>query len=94
MGKRLDDLMKKQEQINKQIETLQKQEAETQRKEDTRRKVLIGAAILDAIEKKEWSDAQLKALMSKFLIRSTDRKLFGLPAIESSDRTLRKKSES
>ena len=47
------------------------------RKEDTRRKILVGAYYLDQAEKKGTME-KLKKMMDKFLVRENDRKLFGL----------------
>ena len=46
------------------------------RKDDTRRKVLVGAAILQKIELNQWPEEKLMNLMDGFLTR--DRKLFRL----------------
>ncbi len=48
------------------------------RKDDTRRKVLVGAAILQKIELNQWPKEKLLHLMDGFLTRDKDRKLFGL----------------
>lgn len=44
------------------------------RKEDNRRKMLIGAAVM-----KKWPSGEIKGLMDEFLVRSGERALFGLP---------------
>ncbi len=58
-------------------------EAAQERKNDTRRKILVGAMYLELGEK----DADLKALtikrLSQFLERADDRALFGLPPLAS-----------
>ncbi|MTI75749.1 MAG: mobilization protein C [Marinobacter sp.] len=48
------------------------------RKDDTRRKVLVGAAILQKIELNQWPEEKLMNLMDGFLTRDKDRKLFRL----------------
>ncbi|WP_430416829.1 hypothetical protein [Marinobacter adhaerens] len=54
------------------------------RKEDTRRKILIGALRFDQIarlsdeEEQKLEKLRLKEEMNRFLIRKDDRKLFGL----------------
>jgi hypothetical protein len=52
-----------------------------ERKNDTRRKILAGAAVLDEAEHKEEFKAALHKLLAKFLTRPEDRALFGLPPI-------------
>lgn len=57
------------------------------RKEDTRRKILIGALRLDQLNKLSDEEAKkrekhrLKKEMDRFLTRNEDRKLFGLAPI-------------
>ena len=53
-------------------------ESKIKRSQDTRRKVLIGAAILARVERGEWSEEELKAMLAEVLTRPDDRALFGL----------------
>jgi len=48
------------------------------RANDTRRKILVGAAILAKVEQGEWPKARLLEMMDPFLTRPDDRALFGL----------------
>lgn len=48
------------------------------RKDQTRRKILVGAAILQKIELDQWPEEKLLNLMNAFLTRDKDRELFGL----------------
>lgn len=48
------------------------------RKDETRRKVLVGAAILQRVELDQWPKERLLNLMEGFLTRDQDRELFGL----------------
>lgn len=57
------------------------------RKEDTRRKVLIGAAALAKIEAGEWSRDNLTRLLDGYLKRDDDRALFDLPPVTGGDDT-------
>jgi hypothetical protein len=52
------------------------EEAKRKRTEDTRRKILIGAVILAKVERGEWPQARLLAMMDKALTRPDDRALF------------------
>ena len=47
--------------------------------EDTRRKILVGAAILAKVERGEWPQDKLLALLDASLTRADDRALFSLP---------------
>jgi hypothetical protein len=48
------------------------------KKEDTRRKILAGAAVLDEASKQPKFKAELYDLLGRFLTRDNDRALFGL----------------
>ena len=48
------------------------------RKDDTRRKILIGAYMIEQIEKGKYSKEKLSAAMNGFLSRENDRTLFNL----------------
>ena len=48
------------------------------RTDDTRRKILVGAAILAKVERGEWPQARLLEMMSNNLTRPDDLALFGL----------------
>lgn len=56
-----------------------------QRKKDTRRKVLVGAALLNEIEHGQINQEWLDRLMDAFLVRDDDRELFGLAPKEASE---------
>lgn len=71
----------KQEKAKKQqIEARKRaQEVKRKRSEDTRRKVLVGAIILAKIERGEWPQDKLRAMLDTALERADDRALFDLP---------------
>lgn len=71
----------KQEKARKQLIEARKRAAESKlkRSQDTRRKILVGAAILAKVERDEWPEAKLLALLDATLTRADDRALFGLP---------------
>ncbi|NKN34705.1 mobilization protein [Marichromatium bheemlicum] len=50
------------------------------RQQDTRRKILVGAAILAKVERGDWPREKLLAMMDTVLTRPDDRALFDLPA--------------
>ena len=50
------------------------------RKDDTRRKILIGATILARIDRHELDHADLEAWLDEHLSRPEDRALFELPS--------------
>jgi hypothetical protein len=61
-------------------------ESKRRRSEDARRKILVGAAILAKVERGEWPQEKLLALMDAALTRADDRALFDLPAERSQDK--------
>ncbi len=52
--------------------------SQRERREDTRRKILIGAMILEHIEQGRYSREALKAALDRFVTRDADRALFEL----------------
>lgn len=76
--KKLDDLKTKKEQIEaRKVAALIK----SSRAEDTRRKILVGAAILNKVARGEWPEEKLLALIEPSLTRDDDRLLFKLPPL-------------
>ena len=73
---RLKQLKAKQHLIDSRRRTI---ETRRNRKEDTRRKILVGAIILAKVEHGEISGAQLRQWLSESLTRPDDRALFELP---------------
>ncbi|RYF38059.1 MAG: mobilization protein [Cytophagaceae bacterium] len=53
-------------------------ETKEERAKDTRRKILVGAAILAKVERGEWPKDKLLAMLDSSLIRPADRDLFEL----------------
>ena len=50
------------------------------RKDDTRRKILVGAIVLAKVEQGEFENRTLRRWLDKVLTRADDRALFGLDA--------------
>ncbi len=72
---RLEALKKQKEQINARIQKIQASEKSKSRKEDTRRKIIVGAYVIDQT-KKEGTLDQLYDQVKKYCIRDSDRILF------------------
>lgn len=79
---RLEKLKEKREALNTRIQAIEAREKTKERKNDVRKKILIGAYYLDQAEKNN-SLNEIKKLMDKFLKRDFDRELFGLEPIPS-----------
>lgn len=58
-------------------------EAKQRRANDTRRKILVGAAILAKVERGEWPKDKMLEMMNQQLKREDDRVLFGLTPIDN-----------
>lgn len=52
------------------------------RADDTRRKILVGAAILAKVERGEWPKDKMLEMMGQQLTRTDDRLLFDLPVTQ------------
>ena len=79
MSKKLDDLLKKREQLNAQIQKEKNKQSQQKRKDDTRRKILLGALMIDMMKKRELDEKKIMKRLDGFLTRDTDRKLFYFP---------------
>lgn len=78
MSKKLDELLKKREQLNAQIQKERNKLSSQQRKEDTRRKILLGALMMDLMKKGELDEKKILKRLDGFLTKDIDRKLFNL----------------
>lgn len=81
-AERLARLEEQRARINAEIQRVRAREQQQKRKEDTRRKVLVGAWILGKVESGEWPEQKLIEAMDSYLERDNDRALFGLPPIQ------------
>jgi restriction endonuclease S subunit len=85
----IEDQIKKQQEKLAQLKArkqaiesrLKATESKKNRANDTRKKVLIGAAVLAQIENNPEAQERTKQMMDKFLTRDNDRKLFDLNPI-------------
>ena len=78
---RLKRLMEKRDAVNARIKQEQNRLNATQRRADTRRKVLAGAAVLEWAKRDNDFAKKLDAELKAFLVRDADRELFGLPPL-------------
>jgi hypothetical protein len=72
---KLEQLKVRQRRLENRIKYLQSRQS---RRDDTRRKILIGAVILAKIERGEFDEKKLQAMLDSALTRKDDRELFGL----------------
>ena len=59
-------------------------ESRKTRKEDSRRKILIGALVLARVQQGRFSEGELKRWLDEALTRADDRALFGLSVLPGS----------
>ncbi len=79
MGKKLEELLKKREQLNAQIQKERNKQSQQKRKEDTRRKILLGALMIEMMEKGELDEKKILKRLDGYLTKDIDRNLFPLP---------------
>ena len=75
---KLEKLLQKEAQLKAQIQQAKAVERTLERKRDTRRKILIGAAVMARVDSGRWPKADLLEMMDGFLTRPNERDLFEL----------------
>jgi predicted 2-oxoglutarate/Fe(II)-dependent dioxygenase YbiX len=79
----LEEKLKQAKALKQKVEARAKAaESKQNRAADTRRKILVGAAILAKVERGEWPKDKMLEMMSQQLTRVDDRALFDLPVNE------------
>ena len=88
----MENKLTKLEKLTKQIEVLQakanaekNREREKSRKEETRKKILIGAMVLDGMSKNQDYQSKMLKNLDKYLTAERDRKLFNLTPINKNN---------
>ena len=66
MSKKLDDLLKKREQLNSEIQKERNKHSQQKRKENTRRKILLGALMMDLMKKRELDEKKILKRLDSF----------------------------
>lgn len=74
---KLDKLKAQREIINARIQATEARLKTSERKKDTRRKILVGSYYLDKATKENTLD-NIKSIMNSYLSRNSDRALFDL----------------
>jgi hypothetical protein len=83
LEERLKQLKARQQRADARRRSLESRRA---RKEDTRRKVLVGAIVLARVEQGRLPEAELRAWLDDALERANDRVLFDLPRTSQGER--------
>jgi hypothetical protein len=81
---KLKRLIEKRNAFNARIKQEQDKLKAGDRRKDTRRKVLAGAAVLEWAARDSEFSAKLMQELKAFLVRDGDRELFGLPSTTNS----------
>lgn len=77
--KELEEKLKQAKALKQKVEARNKAaESKQKRVADTRRKILVGAAILAKVERGEWPKDKMLEMMNQQLTRTDDRALFNL----------------
>lgn len=80
----LDKLREQREKLNAKIQAAESRLKVTERKKDTRRKILLGSYYLDNASKEDKVD-EVKKIMDKYLTRNSDRELFELEPLSETE---------
>ncbi len=72
MTKKLEKLLEKLQQLNAEIQKARTRETAQKRKEDTRRKILLGALVIEMMDKGELDDGVIMKRLEGFLTRDID----------------------
>ena len=73
-----EKLLREEEQLRAQLRDLTMRQKSIEKKDNNRRKALIGACVLDAIKKGDIAESQIRSMLDKFLKKVTERALFDL----------------
>jgi len=76
---KLDKLNEKRAQLNAQIQAIKQKENQQKRKEDTKRKILIGGVVIKMLNSGEMPKDRLQQILDTHLVKDSDRALFDLP---------------
>ena len=82
---RLLKLQQEMEKIRRKMAQEKKRLSDQARKEDTRRKILAGAVLLEAAKTDAQLQGTIETLLKAKLTRDDDRALFGLPPLAGSN---------
>ncbi len=75
----LEEKLRQEKALKQKLEARKRAALQKQaRLEDTRRKILVGAAVLARVERGEWPRERLISMLDEYLERADDRALFGL----------------
>jgi hypothetical protein len=80
LNSQIEEIQKKIAQLQEQLKQKQQKKRGTERKQDTKRKILLGALLQSWMEQGVVSEQKIQEGLDSFLSRDSDRVLFDLPA--------------
>lgn len=89
-NEKLQKLMEKKQKIQKQLNAIMARENKQKRKDDTRKKILIGSVVLAESKINEKTAEWLQKILDKRITKDADRKLFDLPVKETLESMMEK----
>ena len=82
---RIEKLKERRAQLSNRIARLRNVERAKERKRETRRKILVGAAVIAEAKKFPKTERWLRRMLARRLTRPRDRALFGLEPLPEDD---------
>ena len=84
---KLDDLLAKKAQLDERIKQIKQRDQAQKRKDDTRRKVLLGSWLIKEMESDPVKSSEVLASMDSYLTKNKDRTLFDLAVLDDEKST-------
>lgn len=75
---KLAALTEKRNQLNAQIQALKAKEQAQERKNETRKKIIIGGMVMKMVKDGDMPQERMQTLLDKYVESAKDRELFGL----------------
>ena len=91
---KLDSLTKQRDQLTKRIQQLRSKELKQERKDDARKKILIGSLMLKNIKDGILKEDRLLGMLDSYLERASDRALFDLAPLPEPEKSENNESAS
>ena len=84
---KLKRLIEQRDAVSARIKQEQNKLRASERRIDTRRKILVGAAVLEWEKRDKEFSPRLMTELRRFLVRDADRELFGLPPLQKKEKS-------
>ena len=85
MKTKLETLRDKEAQLKQQINDLERRERDQIRKQDERKRFIVGGAIMQAVDQGALPQRELSVILDKFIVAKPERKLFDIPEQRAED---------